>query len=320
MHKKLLLAACLVFLTSTSPLFFLTPYPTKPNTALAASCTGENGEAGTCTASATDIACPTGTTQAISKEPCPNGGHYCVSKTEGTGAKCQADKGTCVSNSIGGSSNCPSGTSPVSVANDCPSFKSCCVTTDTPPTPTTPAPPRTPLEECKVKCYASGTVTTGNSDLDACVKKCNESYPINPTPTDPTPTPQTGKGLIPCGHGDNPADACTLCDFIIGFRKLIDLASELLITVAVTGIFISGVMYIVSAGSQLTEQAKKFLSASLIGFAIVLSAWLLVNVVMWALSFNPEMSIGKKDWHTFECTSQSASSSTTPTGSTIAAK
>ena len=95
------------------------------------------------------------------------------------------------------------------------------------------------------------------------------------------------QGLIPCGHGSASSDACTLCDFIVGFYNLIHFGLELLITVTVVGIFIAGVMYIVSAGNeQLITKAKTFLSASLVGFTIVLTAWLLVNVAMWALSFN----------------------------------
>ena len=97
------------------------------------------------------------------------------------------------------------------------------------------------------------------------------------------------QGLIPCGHGSASSDACTLCDFV-GFYNLIHFGLELLIT---ENLFIAGVMYIVSAGNeQLITKAKTFLSASLVGFTIVLTAWLLVNVAMWALSFNTSLSIG----------------------------
>ena len=77
----------------------------------------------------------------------------------------------------------------------------------------------------------------------------------------------------------------------------------LLVALTVTGIFISGIMYIISSGNeQLLGQAKKFLSVSLLGFTIVMTAWLIVNVTMWVLSFDPAMTIQHVDWYTFDCT------------------
>jgi len=111
-------------------------------------------------------------------------------------------------------------------------------------------------------------------------------------------------GLIPCGHGNDPNNACTLCDFIVGFSNLVTFAAKILITVAVVGIFISGFIYIISSGNEgLVTQAKNFLSASLIGFTIVLSAWLIVNVVMWALSYNTSTIKAGSNWYTFDCNS-----------------
>ncbi len=124
-------------------------------------------------------------------------------------------------------------------------------------------------------------------------------------------------GLVPCATTAHP-EACTLCHFIIGFKNLIDFASKILVTVALAGIFIAGLMYIISSGDEgMMTQAKGFLKASVTGFAIVLGAWLIVNVTMWTMSVktkdNPDgtgfAGIKKDDWFNFTCST--ASSSTT---------
>ena len=134
-----------------------------------------------------------------------------------------------------------------------------------------------------------------------------------------TGTGTTG-GLVPCGHGNNPANACTLCSFIVGFHNLVQFGLGLLITLTVVGIFFSGAMYIISSGNeQLITKAKTFLSASLVGFSLVLAAWLLVNVVMWAISYNTSV-IQQTNWWTFSCTSTGTSATpSTATPNTPAA-
>ena len=122
-------------------------------------------------------------------------------------------------------------------------------------------------------------------------------------------------GMVPCATDAHP-EACTLCHFIIGFKNLIDFASKILVTVALAGIFFSGLIYIVSSGNDsLMTQAKGFMTASVIGFTIVLGAWLIVNVTMWAMSVKTSTSpdgfagVHKTDWFNFTCST--ASSSTT---------
>lgn len=146
----------------------------------------------------------------------------------------------------------------------------------------------------------SGATGVFGSDGITCVPVLDIN---NPGTISNNSSGKSGGGLIPCGHGNSPANACTLCDFIVGFKKLVDFGTTLLITVALVGIFFSGVIYIVSSGNEgLVTKAKTFLSASLVGFTIVLGAWLIVNVIMWALSYNTSV-IGQTDWHTFDCTS-----------------
>jgi hypothetical protein len=124
------------------------------------------------------------------------------------------------------------------------------------------------------------------------------------------------QGIVPCGSGNNISNACTLCHFIVGIKNIVDFGSKILVITAITAIFISGIMYIISSGSQeMTTRAKSFLTSSLIGFFIVLAAWLIVNTVFIVLAAKPDLDIGKTNWYTFTCdtqTSTGAAGTTTP--------
>lgn len=121
-------------------------------------------------------------------------------------------------------------------------------------------------------------------------------------------------GIVPCG---GPSDPCTLCHLIVGIQKLVSYALKIVITVALVGIFIAGAIYMVSAGDTgMIETAKKFMGASLIGFALTLCAWLIVNVVLTIMPTSADLGIGKTNWYTFVCDTKS----TAKTGGTNVAK
>ena len=138
------------------------------------------------------------------------------------------------------------------------------------------------------------------------------------TVTNPQTESTGGSGIVPCGENGTP---CTLCHLIIGIWNLIEWGKNILVTVAIVAIFISGIMYTVSTGNEkLITQAKAFLTASLVGFAITLAAWLIVDVaITWVANADPQLGIGKSSWHTFTCdtaSSASGGSSSTGVGST----
>jgi hypothetical protein len=120
-------------------------------------------------------------------------------------------------------------------------------------------------------------------------------------------------GVVPCGLNEDDTSldgdqtvACTLCHLIVGIKNIIDFGLKILVTVAFVGIFIAGVMYIISAGSEeMMKRAKEFLKTSLTGFTLVLCAWLIVNIVMWVLSTNIT-DMGATNWYTFTCNTQSS--------------
>ncbi|EKE11380.1 MAG: hypothetical protein ACD_15C00097G0004 [uncultured bacterium] len=114
------------------------------------------------------------------------------------------------------------------------------------------------------------------------------------------PTIILAKGLVPCG-GDGES-ACTLCHLIVGFHNLTTFLTKILISVTLAAIFFSGVMYIISAGDDgMMQSAKEFIKASLIGFAIVLGSWLIINVTLWVISAQMT-NIGHLNWYEFHCT------------------
>jgi hypothetical protein len=126
------------------------------------------------------------------------------------------------------------------------------------------------------------------------------------------PSKAEAAGLVPCGTATSP---CTLCHLIIGIKGLIDWGFAILVTASLVAVAIAGVMYTVSSGSeQMMGTAKSFLKSALIGFAIVLAAWLLVNTTMWLLSIKTDLGIGKTSgWAKFTCdTSSTALTGTTP--------
>jgi hypothetical protein len=115
--------------------------------------------------------------------------------------------------------------------------------------------------------------------------------------------------LVPCGRSDQGGTMCTLCDFIIGIKGLIDYGFGIMVFVALAMLVIAGIVYIVSAGnSGMMETAKGLLKNVLIGFSIILAAWLIVNTVMWAIGTkeanNPEgggLGIQVNSWNNFTC-------------------
>jgi len=99
--------------------------------------------------------------------------------------------------------------------------------------------------------------------------------------------------LIPCGRNSDDPDTittnemapCTICHIIVGGAGLITWGLGIMTVVAICVIVAMAILYIVSAGYDgLMTTAKGGIKASLIGFAVILGAWLIVNVVLTMLS------------------------------------
>ena len=135
--------------------------------------------------------------------------------------------------------------------------------------------------------------------LNVFVAKENHSLVVN-IPT-ANAAGDTG-GLIPCGHGSDPNNRCTLCDLFVGIGRIIDWGRNILVAVALAALVIGGIMYIVSAGNQqMMESAKNVIKQALIGVAIVLGAWLIINTIIWLLVVKSDMGVGAGNWWNFDC-------------------
>jgi hypothetical protein len=122
-------------------------------------------------------------------------------------------------------------------------------------------------------------------------------------------------GIVPCGLDGTYSNRCTLCHLITGIKKIFDYGIKIIAVICLACATFAGVMYVVSSGNESTmESAKKFLSASLIGFAVVLGAWVIVNTTITVLmptkkaaDTGGSMGIGKiwSDFGSVNCTSTS---------------
>jgi len=129
-------------------------------------------------------------------------------------------------------------------------------------------------------------------------------------------------GIVPCGRNygtDEEQKQCTLCHLVVGIQRLFTYGVSIIIAVALAAFFIAGIMYMVSSGDQgMMDASKKFMMTSMVGLAIVASAWLIVNVSLWAISAKNDLGVERTNWFSFECstdpTTHSSSSSNIPVG------
>ncbi len=115
-----------------------------------------------------------------------------------------------------------------------------------------------------------------------------------------------GAALVPCGIGDGPA--CTLCHIIVGGKGLIDWGMSIMVIVGIALITIAGIRYVVSIGrSGEMGAAKGMIGKTLGGIALLLTGWLIVNVIITVLA-NDNLGIGiqKENWYKFSCDAKSA--------------
>ena len=118
--------------------------------------------------------------------------------------------------------------------------------------------------------------------------------------------------LVPCGLSSGTAaemDPCTVCHVVIGGKGIIDYALQLMTYVAIAVIVAMAILYIVSAGNeQRIQLAKTGLKASLIGFAVLLGAWLIVNIILGVLTNGTVPGLQKSEGaFTFTCDPNSTS-------------
>lgn len=122
-------------------------------------------------------------------------------------------------------------------------------------------------------------------------------------------------GIIPCGlTTDDPNQAgdqtgkCTICHLIVGVNNIVILLRNVMSAIAVVVVVAMSFVYITSAGDESRMAfAKQGILASLIGFAIILLAWLLVNYILTLPIYNTNAGeeLIRTDWQKLSCSTTS---------------
>lgn len=124
-------------------------------------------------------------------------------------------------------------------------------------------------------------------------------------------------GLIPCGLTVDDANQtgdqtvkCTLCHLVVGINSIIVFLRNIMSAVAIAVIVAMAFIYITSAGDEGRMRfAKGGIAAALIGFAIILLAWVIVNFVLSIQDtsgnsiFNS--TLVRTGWDSFQCNTTS---------------
>lgn len=101
-----------------------------------------------------------------------------------------------------------------------------------------------------------------------------------------------GDPLVPCSGPD-----CNFCSIVTLVQNIINWLFGFLTLVAVILLVVAGFKLVTSAGNpNAWETAKKMLTNVIIGFIIIMAAWLIVDTIMKAL-LAPDSGMGP--WNSF---------------------
>lgn len=134
-------------------------------------------------------------------------------------------------------------------------------------------------------------------------------------------------GLIPCGRNisidpndptgpvdpNNPLNApCTLCHVAILVQNIINFLMGLVGILTVLVLVFAGATYILAVGNpSVVNRAKDAIKWALGGFALTLTAWLIINTILLTMGYSKPLGGGNDWWRlTIECTNPSASTPT----------
>ena len=120
-------------------------------------------------------------------------------------------------------------------------------------------------------------------------------------------------GLVPCGRSEddlstprNESSPCTTCDLLVLFQNVLKFALEIAFLIVVGFIIYGGFRWIFSAGNEVNIKAgQQTITNALIGLAIILCAWLIVNTVFWlvkTIGGADYTGTGTLPWFQLECT------------------
>lgn len=121
-------------------------------------------------------------------------------------------------------------------------------------------------------------------------------------------------GLVPCGRSEddpstpmiNEAAPCTACDLLVLFQNVLKFALEIAFLIVVGFIIYGGFRWIFSSGNEANIKAgQQTITNALVGLAIILCAWLIVNTIFWLIKTiggTDYTGSGAVPWFQLECT------------------
>jgi hypothetical protein len=164
---------------------------------------------------------------------------------------------------------------------------------DTDPTPApTPDPNPAPDNPPPVPDIDVKPDTNPDTDVPSLFPK-----PTAPASATAKCTSQAGSaGLIPCGRNSDdtntPWNECNPCDLfsiILMGQLTIEFLLKLAAIAATLSIIFAGFLYVFAAGNTgLTDKARKMITYTLTGFAIIFISWIIVDAILSSLGYiNP---------------------------------
>lgn len=138
------------------------------------------------------------------------------------------------------------------------------------------------------------------------------AFALTPLTLIPQAASAAGFGIVPCAlENDNPETnwndraPCTLCHFLIGMNFIVKLLRNIMTACAIAVIVAMALIYITSAGDEgRMSFAKEGIKWSLIGFAVILLAWVIVNFI-FTLPLFANNGLVRTGWDTFTCNTTS---------------
>jgi len=120
------------------------------------------------------------------------------------------------------------------------------------------------------------------------------------------PLTTKARGLVPCG---GPGEkVCSACDLLVLFENVLHFALGIAFSIVVIFAVIGGFRWIFSGGKEANiEAGHKTLANALIGLAIILCSWLIINTVFYAMAEIGSSELSqqlKSNWWQLECSSE----------------
>lgn len=140
---------------------------------------------------------------------------------------------------------------------------------------------------------ATGASTTTPSILPVTIT--SPGLPVTITSSGILPR-APGGGLVPCE-----GLSCSICDLLVLVQNVINFVLQLVFWICIVIIIAGAFVWMLSFGNQKNiTTGQKMITNAIIGLAIVLLAWLIINTFFWLIASMGGMNM-IKSWAHLEC-------------------